>query len=236
LSAFAVGRIATLDIMVAMSIKVVAPGTARKRKPARKKATKTQYHHGDLRRGLIESASQHISQEGIDSLTVRALARQLGVAHRAAYRHFPDKDSLLAETLTAAYLRLSTSLAAAAMAHQGTALDRLFAIGERYSAFALSEPHLFLAMTGPRVNPSGAFPELESSIRQALASFATAIADAQKHEQVEDGDPATLAVIFLSALQGVLRQVVLTRIKLSPRQRNPFIASVVRRLLRSIAR
>lgn len=210
----------------------------RKSKTTKKIVAKRQYHHGDLRRCLIESANQHISHEGIDSLTVRALAKQLGVAHRAAYRHFPDKDSLLAETLATAYRRLSTNLEAAATAHQGTPLDRLLAVGERYSAFALSEPHLFLAMTGPRINQSGAYPSLESGIEQTLAAFTTVIADAQKHKhkQIGDGKPGTLALIFVCALQGVLRQIVLNRIKLSATQRNPFISSVVRRLIRSIAR
>ena len=207
-----------------------------KKKAVSKTVAKKQYHHGDLRRCLIAAASQHIAHEGIDSLAVRALAKQLGVAHRAAYRHFPDKNSLLAEILAAAYLRLSTNLEAVAIIHQATALDRLLAIGECYSSFALSEPYLFLAMTGPRINQSEAYPTLEDSIKQTIASFATVIADAQKQMLVEDGDSGTLAVIFISALQGVLTQIVLKRIKLSSKQQTTFISSVVRRLIRSISR
>ena len=66
---------------------------------ARKKTaaqSKPGYHHGDLRRALIEASLALISEEGFSALTLREVARRAGVTHAAPYRHFLDKEALLA--------------------------------------------------------------------------------------------------------------------------------------------
>ncbi|MFN0025509.1 MAG: TetR/AcrR family transcriptional regulator [Parvularculaceae bacterium] len=70
------------------------------------------YHHGDLRATLIALASDHIAAGGVETLSLRALAREAGVAHRAAYQHFPDIDALIATTFADAYGRLDALCAA----------------------------------------------------------------------------------------------------------------------------
>ena len=54
------------------------------------------YHHGDLRTAVLAAAGELIENEGLDSLSVREAARRAGVSHNAPYRHFPDRDALLA--------------------------------------------------------------------------------------------------------------------------------------------
>src|SRR5437016_3005395 len=60
------------------------------RKPARR------YHHGDLRRALVQEAVHTIQAKGVDALTLRAVGQKLGVSRTALYRHFSDKSALLA--------------------------------------------------------------------------------------------------------------------------------------------
>src|SRR5215207_6672963 len=73
--------------------KVIAKRRAAK--PARRLGRAT-YHHGDLRRALIDGAVAIIADRGAEAFTLREAARRLGVNDRAAYRHFADKASLLA--------------------------------------------------------------------------------------------------------------------------------------------
>jgi AcrR family transcriptional regulator len=58
------------------------------------------YHHGDLRNTLLELAEEHLGKNGIDKLSLRALARDIGVSQTAPYRHFIDKNGLLAALAT----------------------------------------------------------------------------------------------------------------------------------------
>ena len=63
-------------------------------RPARKR--RNQYHHGDLRRALIDEAARVIGARGVEHLTLRGVGQRLGVSRTALYRHFADKASLLA--------------------------------------------------------------------------------------------------------------------------------------------
>ncbi|MEO7270981.1 MAG: helix-turn-helix domain-containing protein, partial [Vicinamibacterales bacterium] len=58
------------------------------------------YHHGDLRRGLLDEAVATIRAEGVGALTLREIGARLGVSRTAFYRHFADKGALLAAVAT----------------------------------------------------------------------------------------------------------------------------------------
>ena len=94
------------------------------------------YHHGDLRAAVLEAAGRLIEKEGLASLSVREAARRAGVSHNAPYRHFPDREALLA------------ALAADGFA----ALDKVLngksgrELGETYVRFALEHPQRFRLM------------------------------------------------------------------------------------------
>src|SRR5688500_20294354 len=64
------------------------------KQPKKKRAG--QYHHGDLRRALVDEAVRTIQLDGIEQLTLRAAGEKLGVSRTALYRHFSDKQALLA--------------------------------------------------------------------------------------------------------------------------------------------
>ena len=66
------------------------------------------YHHGDLRRALLDAAVRHIATDGVDALSLRALARDVGVTHAAPYRHFESKGHLLAAIAEEGFQILNT--------------------------------------------------------------------------------------------------------------------------------
>jgi AcrR family transcriptional regulator len=98
------------------------------------------YHHGDLRRALIDAATDLASAGGVEGVVVREVARQVGVSPSAAYRHFPSRDGLLAAVGGAARERLARRMLAAKAVDPR---DHFRATGRAYITFALDEPGLF---------------------------------------------------------------------------------------------
>jgi AcrR family transcriptional regulator len=104
------------------------------------------YHHGNLREALVEAALELIGAKGPAGFTFAEAARHAGVSPAAPYRHFRDRDALLAEVAQRGYVRFEQQLAAAwgdGRPSPAIAFDRL---GKAYLAFARSEPAYFSAM------------------------------------------------------------------------------------------
>ena len=101
------------------------------------------YHHGDLRAALMAAGMAALEDAPADSLSLRALAREAGVSATAVYRHFPDKDALLAALALASLDRMGAAQAAA-MADAGAgALAAFCASGAAYVRFAIDHPNQF---------------------------------------------------------------------------------------------
>ena len=110
------------------------------------KAAKSRYHHGDLQAALIQSAGNILEKEGVESLSLRAVARKAGVSHNAPYRHFPEREGLLAALAAEGFERLGAAQRKAA--EKGG----LRAMGEAYVLFALEHPQRFRLMFGGRIS------------------------------------------------------------------------------------
>ena len=105
------------------------------------------YHHGDLRRALVAAATELAAVGGAENVTLREVARRVGVSASAAYRHFPNREGLLAQVASEAREALARRMIAAVAAvgegSDGAAVDRFRATGRAYIEFALDEPGLF---------------------------------------------------------------------------------------------
>ena len=106
------------------------------------------YHHGNLRAALVEAGAELARAQGPDGVVLREVARRTGVSHNAAYRHFADRDELLAEIaslandqLEQAMLRRLDGVTEPDPARRARA--RLRETGRAYVEFALAEPGLF---------------------------------------------------------------------------------------------
>jgi AcrR family transcriptional regulator len=136
------------------------------------------YHHGDLRRALLQAAFQVLDESGLDRLSLREVARRAGVSHAAPYHHFADKAALVTALVDAGFEQLAESLSAAASG-PGTNLERLGRIGGAYVSFAIENPATFrllfrpeLRGTTPAAGDSGqaAYAVLLEAVRACLAS------------------------------------------------------------------
>jgi AcrR family transcriptional regulator len=191
--------------------------------------TRETFRHGNLPEALVEAALKRLEQEGAAALSLRELARDAGVNHRAVYRHFPDKLSLLARVAEEGYRRMAASMAK----ELGPGMrgeDALVAAGVGCFRFARDNPGLMTLMSGPRLNEQGAFPALEALITETLTPFIRGF--------VELGtDPAVArlrGVLYLFALLGITEQIRHRRLRVTPKSAAEFLAEVSKMLIKGL--
>lgn len=118
------------------------------------------YHHGDLRDALVASAAEILEEQGLAQLSLREAARRAGVSHNAPYRHFPDREALLA------------AVAAEGFSLLGKALEKSAGkeMGDAYVRFALEHPQIFRLMFGGLLTHEK-YPELRAAAGQAYGAL-----------------------------------------------------------------
>lgn len=102
------------------------------------------FHHGNLREALIEAGLAAVAARGAGEVSLRDLAREVGVSPTAAYRHFADKGMLFAAIADRGFQRLAKAIEAAAEMPDPQA--RLMALSRAYLGFAMAQPQLYLLM------------------------------------------------------------------------------------------
>jgi AcrR family transcriptional regulator len=197
---------------------------ARKSQPKR-----DTFRHGNLPEALVDAALERLEAAGVESISLRDLARDAGVNHRAVYRHFPDKLSLLAQVAQRGWQRLAVRLRKST-AGKAPGEATIVACGGGLFLFARDCPNLFHLMAGERVNTEGNFPDLEAAIIEALQIFAVGFAGT--------GMAPNLVVertaIFVAALQGVITQILHERLHVAPAKAKPFVADICKMLSRGL--
>jgi AcrR family transcriptional regulator len=107
---------------------------------------KRSYHHPDLRQALLDGAVRLIKAEGMREFSLRKLAKAVGVSHAAPYRHFENKEAILATLMLEGHQRLRLSLLDARARCAGKAIDKLLAEGRAYMEFARKNPEYLSVM------------------------------------------------------------------------------------------
>lgn len=162
------------------------------------------YHHGDLRRALREAAAGLLESTGPAALSLREIAREAGVSHAAAYRHFADKESLLAELAEDGFrLLLEETRAAMAARRRGGPLGQLQACGRAYVAFGVGRPHLLQLMFGAAIPDWSVHPGLVKASGDLAAQLAGVVADGQAHGVIRSGPVGDLALTAWSLVHGL---------------------------------
>ncbi|HUN51336.1 MAG TPA: TetR/AcrR family transcriptional regulator [Candidatus Sulfotelmatobacter sp.] len=111
-------------------------------------APRANYHHGDLPNALVRTALRLIGRGGIAALSLREVAKRAGVSASAVYRHYADKEALLAAVAAEGFGRLNAAFVAALAAAPRQPRARLVALGQAYAAFALGHPEQYRLMFG----------------------------------------------------------------------------------------
>ncbi len=171
------------------------------------------YHHGHLRRALLDAALQLITEQGLAGLTLRAVARRAGVSEAAPYHHFASKAALVEALVVETLQQLAQALReAATQPVEGTPLDRLVATGVAYVRFALDHRASFQILYRPELRQlSRSAPDADGLARSpidraGMAAYQVlldAIVACQQAGVVVPGDPLPLALTAWATVHGL---------------------------------
>ena len=166
-----------------------------------------QYHHGDLQQALLEEALRTIQTEGVDHLTLRTVGEKLGVSRTALYRHFSDKQALLAAVGREGFRMLRLALTDAWDQH-GRGREGFEAMGMAYVNFAVTHPAHYRVMFGRFVESCAkdtAFVEEATSAFQVLVD---SLVEQQQAGLVRKDDPLLIARLVWSFVHGIAMLVI----------------------------
>lgn len=129
----------------------------------------------DLRAALVRATVELLATHEPTEISLRAVARQLGVSSGAPYHHYDDKTALLADVALQGWLTLGTSLAASL--GDGPAPDRLDRMGRAYLTFALAHPAHYRVMFLPELADDARYPELHAASHQGFELLSALLAE-----------------------------------------------------------
>ncbi|MCU1385830.1 MAG: DNA-binding transcriptional repressor FabR [Acidobacteria bacterium] len=172
-------------------------------KAAVRRVTKRGYHHGDLERALVDTAVRMIEEAGVDALTLRGVGSRVGVSRTALYRHFDDKQALLARVAAEGFKRFHHALASAAAKADASGGDPLPAMAAAYARFARCHPSHYQTMFSGVLTDGKQDPDLQRSGAAAFDVLVGAIRRGQARGRIRAGDPLQLAEITWALSHGI---------------------------------
>ena len=144
------------------------------------------YHHGDLRSALIDGAVKLIAERGERHFSLAELSRSLGVSAAAPYRHFTDRDELLATVAVRALQAFAEALTARSC-RSDPPEERLAAMAAAYVRFAAGQPALFGLVFGLGLDKKQRYPELRLAYEAIEAELETGVAELCTDEPAAGG-------------------------------------------------
>ncbi|WP_375748167.1 TetR/AcrR family transcriptional regulator [Vibrio sp. HN007] len=181
---------------------------------------KKNYHHGNLREAVLEAAHKLLELEGINSITFRRIAREVGVSQNAPYSHFKDKTALLEALAADGFHGLLNSMRKSSASYS-TPSDHLQAIGKGYVTYALSNPALFKLMFDMQQSATSESIALQTVSSQSFQVLRDAVANVQASKNQEGADGLIASISAWALVQGL--SVLLIENKLSA---NPEVQSL----------
>ena len=181
--------------------------TTPKRRPVRRPlAPPKPYHHGDLRRVLIDAALQLVEENGPEGLSVREAARRAGVSPGAPFRHFPNRVALLTAVAEEAQLRFRAEIdAALAEAPRGDPLARFRAFGLAYLRWAMRNPTHFEIISSGRYFDHDSAAELSRDNTELIGMTARMLAEAFALGQLRCSDLKQVQIAGRALVYGFAR-------------------------------
>jgi AcrR family transcriptional regulator len=159
------------------------------------------YHHGRLRTALLDAAERGLREHGADQLSLRDLAREIGVSHAAPRRHFPDRQALLDALAEAGFARMDTALRTALAGAGDDFPSRVRAAMTAYTRFATENAALLELMYTSKHRPGAT-----RIVKAAEAPFGLMnelILQGQAQGALQAGDPERIGIVLFATLQGI---------------------------------
>ncbi|MER7836033.1 TetR/AcrR family transcriptional regulator [Streptomyces sp. NPDC096040] len=159
------------------------------------------FHHGNLRAALLDQAERTLREDGIDALSLRELARQVGVSHGAPRSHFIDRQALLDALAERGFNRLADEVGVAIGSDAVDYRQRLRAAAAAYVRFAVTDTALLdLMFTAKNGN---APEELRVASERLFATIRDLIDRGTRAGELEPQDPYRLQLLLAALMQGI---------------------------------
>ncbi len=169
---------------------------------------KSKYHHGDLRRALVEAAFDLAVEHGPDGVSMREAARTAGVSTAAPYRHFKDRDELMSAVAAKGYERLLDGMKASAEQSGQSPLLQYRAYGVHYVTFAVNNPNLFRIMHVARWSDPSASPEMAAAHANGEGAIMTLVDKAGQEGEMAQEAPRLQHLASHALVYGLARLYV----------------------------
>ncbi len=163
---------------------------------------KSSYHHGDLKNALIKAGIEILSKEGVNSLSLRQVARKAGVSHAAPYAHFTDKQALVAAIATDGYRKIYEEIVRGAEQYPDDPLRQLVETAWAYVEFGFQEPDHFRITFSGVVEKERDYPALVEMTAKSFGVLRALVVRCQDAGILDPGDPDLAAVGVWGSLHG----------------------------------
>jgi AcrR family transcriptional regulator len=157
------------------------------------------YHHGNLKEALIRAALALIAQKGPAGVTFAEAARWAGVSPAAPYRHFRDRDELLADVARRGFEQLEAALAAAWGSGRPDVFTAFHRIGKAFLQFARSEPAYYYAMFEAGIQLESS-PELREASERSFNALRQATEQLVATMPAQSRPPVLMMALHIWAL------------------------------------
>jgi AcrR family transcriptional regulator len=166
------------------------------------------YHHGDLRHALIQAGLELLAEGGARELDLRKVARRAGVSHAAPYRHFADKQALIAAINEEGFLLLAERIEATLRDMPDEPFAHVLGVARAYVGFAETHPWLMREMFSGISIDREAYVNLHTASKAVYRLYTDVIRHGQERGEIIAGDPAALAGVLWSVLHGLAMLII----------------------------
>jgi AcrR family transcriptional regulator len=182
--------------------------TATKKQSVNTAAPPKPYHHGDLHQEILCAACELLEEHNIASLSLRQVAKKVGVSHTAPYRHFKDKEDLLAGVAGVGFKQLTQQMAAAVAANNDDPAAQLKEAAHGYVNMALRHPQCTQLMFSGILPCDDTYPELKASGDTAFDGLKSIIEEGQSSGAFVKGDVEALALSAWATIHGLASLII----------------------------
>lgn len=172
------------------------------------KKDKKNYHHGGLKKALIEAGLRILKTEGFRNLSLRKVAAMAEVSVAAPYRHFRNNEELLAEIAAEGFRMLKTELEKSRELFPGKVLKQFQECGIAYVQFASDNEELFRIMYGNTVGDYSDYPVLKTAADETVMIMQSVIEECQKKKLIRKADPKELAMSAWVLVHGLSTLII----------------------------
>ncbi len=169
--------------------------------------SKTPYHHGDLKEALVAAALRLVDKKGVYGFTMNEACRIAQVSNAAPYRHFQDKDALLAELARRGFIEFNQALLLSPKNATRGSMERLREMGHAYLHFAFDHHAQYQVMFGWR-GRLNQFPELDAEARQAFAQLVNCVEECISAKTILSDNAMISSMIIWSSLHGLVKLIL----------------------------